>query len=167
MLATAHALVQTPDVPTTTARTRIGIVALDLAETLDTHQGESLRAALVALAATDAYAAQDVLTHRPLSRHRTASQSQSLHDLVRACPRQRPSEGNDPHPARRSAHGCNRTVDRHPNERSRTSPARGSYPARAGQPQRSISGTGRHGRRAKRNWPPAPRIRANASTTGA
>jgi hypothetical protein len=84
MLATAHALVQTPDVPTTTARTRIGIVALDLAETLDTHQGESLRAALVALAATDAYAAQDVLTHRPLSRHRTASQSQSLHDLVRA-----------------------------------------------------------------------------------
>jgi hypothetical protein len=85
MLATAHALVQTPDLSTTAARTRIGIVALDLADTADPDQGESLRAALVALAATDAYAAQDALTHRALSQYLTAGQSQSLHDLVRAC----------------------------------------------------------------------------------
>jgi hypothetical protein len=85
MLATAHALLQTPHRPTTAARTRIGIVALDLAETAGTDQGETLLAALNALAVTDAYAAQDVLTHRPLSPRLTASQSQSLHNLVRAC----------------------------------------------------------------------------------
>lgn len=85
MLATAHALVETPDLLTTAARARIGIVALDLAQTAEPDQGETLRAALIALAATDAYAAQDVLAHRPLSRRLTASQSQSLQDLVRAC----------------------------------------------------------------------------------
>ena len=85
MLATAISLVQTPDRPTTAARTRIGITALDLAGTADTDQDDSLRAALIALAMTDAYAAYDVLTHRPLSRRLTASQSQPLHDLVRAC----------------------------------------------------------------------------------
>jgi hypothetical protein len=85
MLAAAHALVQTPDRPTTAARTRIGIAALKLAETVGTDHGESLRAALIGLAVTDAYAAQDVLTHPPLSLRLTASQSQSLHDLARTC----------------------------------------------------------------------------------
>jgi hypothetical protein len=81
MVATARALAQAPDRPTTAARTRIGIIALDLAEAVGTNQGEPLRAALIALAATDAYAAQDVLTHRPLTRHLTASQSQPLHGV--------------------------------------------------------------------------------------
>ncbi len=85
MLAVAHALVRTPDLTTTAARTRIGIVALDLAETIDAGQAKPLRAALIALAMTDAYAAHDALTHRPLSRCLTASQSQALHELVCAC----------------------------------------------------------------------------------
>lgn len=72
-----------PTSATTAARTRIGIVARNLAN--DDARGEALRATLIALAMQDAYAAHDLLRRPNLARQLTTSQSDALHDLVRAC----------------------------------------------------------------------------------
>lgn len=85
MLASAHSLARSPDPATAVARTRIGIVALDLAASRDTGQPEALRVSLVNLAMQDAYAAHDLLSRPSLARQLTASQSDALHELVRAC----------------------------------------------------------------------------------
>jgi hypothetical protein len=85
MLASARTLTEEHDQPTAVMRTRAGIIALDLAATSDHQHAHPLRAALIATAATDAYAARDVLTHHQLRQGLTAAQRQDLHNLVRAC----------------------------------------------------------------------------------
>lgn len=84
MLACALALAQAADVATAAARTRIGVVALDVAGDGSTDQAETLHAAVTALAMQDAYAAHDVLTRQSAAHRLTVGQSDALHDLVRA-----------------------------------------------------------------------------------
>jgi hypothetical protein len=85
MLAAARALTCEQDHSTTVMRTRTGIIALDLTGTSDDPQSRPLRAALIATAAGDAYAARDVLAHYEIRRGLTSGQRRDLQTLVRLC----------------------------------------------------------------------------------
>jgi hypothetical protein len=85
MLACARALAEEQDRSTALMRTRTGIIALDLTTTSHAPHTRPLRAALIATAATDAYAARDVLAHHQLRPALTSGQRRDLHHLVRAC----------------------------------------------------------------------------------
>jgi hypothetical protein len=85
MLADARALTEEPDRSTTVMRTRAGMIALDLAGASHESQSRPLRAALIATAGWDAYAARDILAHHQAGQHLTTVQRRDLHDLVRAC----------------------------------------------------------------------------------
>jgi hypothetical protein len=84
MLADALALAQEQDRSTAVMRTRVGIIALDLTGTTDDPQARLLRAALIATAATDAYAARDILAHNQMRQSVTTGQRRALCALVRA-----------------------------------------------------------------------------------
>jgi hypothetical protein len=85
MLVAARALTHEHDRSTAVARARIGMIALDLAGTSDDPQSGPLRAALIAIASSDAYAARDVLAHHQIRQYLATGQRRDLHDLVRAC----------------------------------------------------------------------------------
>jgi hypothetical protein len=84
MLADAHKLAQEQDQSTAVMRARAGITALGLAGTTGDPRSRSLRAALIATAAADAYAARDILAHHQMQQHLTPNQRHDLRDLVRA-----------------------------------------------------------------------------------
>jgi hypothetical protein len=84
MLALALATARLPDCSTTVGRTRIGIIAIDLAGTVDAGQTESLRTALAATTMHDAYAARDLLSSQHAHEHLTARQLSDLRGLVGA-----------------------------------------------------------------------------------
>jgi hypothetical protein len=64
MLTTVLTLLHQPDPSTVVFRTRVGLVALDLANTHSDPQLPKLCAALIATAGSDTYAARDALAHR-------------------------------------------------------------------------------------------------------
>jgi hypothetical protein len=85
MLADVYALAQEQDPSTTVMRTRAGLIALDLAETVGDPRSLSLRTGLIATAAVDAYAARDVIAHQQMRQSLTTDQSRDLHALVQDC----------------------------------------------------------------------------------
>ena len=84
MLAHTRALAQEHDRSTATMRARVSITALDLTGTSEDPEARFLRAALISTAATDAYAARDVLVHDKISQSLTTGQRQDLGALVQA-----------------------------------------------------------------------------------
>jgi hypothetical protein len=85
MLTTACTLVQTQDTATAAARTRIGLVALDLADPGDPVHRSVLRDALIASGHADGYAARDLLASPSMSKTITSAQRLDLEALVRTC----------------------------------------------------------------------------------
>jgi hypothetical protein len=85
MLADARALMEESDRSTAVMRTRVGMIALDLAGTNHESESRLLRTELIAAAECDAYAARDILAHRQARQYLTAVQRRDLQDLVRAC----------------------------------------------------------------------------------
>jgi hypothetical protein len=84
MLANARTLTEEREPCTTVIRTRVGLIALDLAGTTDDPRSRRLRTALIATAAGDAYAARDTLAHHQICQYLTTAQQGSLQTLVRA-----------------------------------------------------------------------------------
>jgi hypothetical protein len=84
MLGNVYALMQEQDRSTVVMRTRVGMIALDLAGPSHDRQTRPLRAALIATATGDVYAARDILAHHPMRQHLTTVQHHDLHALVRA-----------------------------------------------------------------------------------
>ena len=84
MLSAVLALLEELAPSTAVFGTRVGMTALDLAEPHDHPQLRSLRAALIATAQSDAYAARDVLAHPLLRPTMTAAQHQDLTTLANA-----------------------------------------------------------------------------------
>ncbi|MGH3933742.1 MAG: hypothetical protein ACRDS1_01950 [Pseudonocardiaceae bacterium] len=84
MLTTVLTLLQQPDPSTAVFRTRVGVIALDLANIHGAPQLSQLHAALIATAYSDTYAARDALAH-PLPRQAmTAGQHRDLAELTHA-----------------------------------------------------------------------------------
>ncbi|MGH3931829.1 MAG: hypothetical protein ACRDTF_17850 [Pseudonocardiaceae bacterium] len=84
MLTTVLTLLQQPDPSTAVFRTRVGVIALDLATIHGAPQLSQLRAALITTAYSDTYAARDALAH-PLPRQAmTAGQHRDLAELAHA-----------------------------------------------------------------------------------
>jgi hypothetical protein len=72
-------------VPMTAAfRTRVGLTALDLASIQPTPYDSRLRAALLDLAASDAYAARDILGHEAMRSQMTRQQDRELSSVLTA-----------------------------------------------------------------------------------
>lgn len=84
MLSTALTQAQLPDPSLTVFHTRLGITALDLADSHNSPQRQHLHTSLIASAFNDAHAARTVLTHPPLRTAMTAPQRRDLHTLVDA-----------------------------------------------------------------------------------
>lgn len=85
MLATACALIQAQDPATAAARVRIGLVALDLANSSDEMGARVLREALSTSAGADGYAARDLLASPAMIKAITSTQDLELQALVRMC----------------------------------------------------------------------------------
>jgi hypothetical protein len=85
MIAATCALAQTQDLLTTVTRTRIGLIALDLAGDSDIPQVPTLRAALITNGMADAYAARDLLESHQMGKSLTSVLRSGLQALVRAC----------------------------------------------------------------------------------
>jgi hypothetical protein len=84
MLTTVLTLLEQPDLSTAVFRARAGMIALDLADAHRDRQVSQLRAALIATAHNDTYAARDALAH-PLLRHAmTVNQHRDLAELLHA-----------------------------------------------------------------------------------
>jgi hypothetical protein len=85
MISIACVLAQVQDPTTAVARTRIGLVALDLAGGSKITQAPALFSALITAGSADAYAARDLLASPQVSTALTGAQRSGLQDLVRAC----------------------------------------------------------------------------------
>ncbi|MGH3915206.1 MAG: hypothetical protein ACRDTC_17640 [Pseudonocardiaceae bacterium] len=81
---TVLTLLQLPDPSTVVFRTRVGVTALDLANIHGAPQLSQLRAALIATAYSDTYAARDALAHPLLRPAMTAGQHRDLAELAHA-----------------------------------------------------------------------------------
>lgn len=84
MLTAVLALLEQPDPSTAVFRTRVGMTALDLADTHGDPQLSQLCEELIATAPSDAYAARDVLAHPLLRSAMTAGQHRDLAGLADA-----------------------------------------------------------------------------------
>jgi hypothetical protein len=82
MLTTVLTLLQQPDPSTAIFRTRVGMTALDLANTHRHPQLPQLFAALIATAHSDTYATRDALAHPLLRQAMTAGQHRDLAELA-------------------------------------------------------------------------------------
>jgi hypothetical protein len=85
MTAAACALARAEEAGATVTRTRIGLIALDLADDPDSNQTRALNAALVSTGNEDAYAARDLLASSQMARSLTISQRSELETLVQSC----------------------------------------------------------------------------------
>jgi hypothetical protein len=85
MMAAACALTREPDPATAVTRTRIGLTALDLTGDSRTMQGDAVRAALITVGETDAYASMDLLASSQVGNSLTSAQRSRLQALVCAC----------------------------------------------------------------------------------
>ncbi len=83
-LSEALTLMEDPEPATVVFRVRVGLTALDLAGGPVTPQALRLRAAVVAAARTDAYAARDVLAHSLMRKTMTLEHSRVLGSVVEA-----------------------------------------------------------------------------------
>ncbi len=84
MLDHTVGLVEQPEPSTAVFRTRVGMTALDLTDGSGSAQLPRLRAAIIATASTDAYAAREALAHPELRPTLTTGQEQALAALVEA-----------------------------------------------------------------------------------
>ncbi|MGH3823562.1 MAG: hypothetical protein ACRDRA_12150, partial [Pseudonocardiaceae bacterium] len=84
MLDHALWLVEQAEPSTAVFRTRVGLTALDLTDRCDCAQVPRLRAALIAAASADAYAAREALAHPVLRPTMTTVQEQAMVALVEA-----------------------------------------------------------------------------------
>jgi len=85
MLAIACVLVRAHDPATAVARSRIGLVAVDLAGTSDPVRTSALHEALIASGTTDGYAARDLLASPFMSEAITSPHHLELQALIRMC----------------------------------------------------------------------------------
>jgi hypothetical protein len=85
MTASASALASSETPGAKVTRTRIGLIALDLAGDSDTVQARALRTALITARNTDAYAARDLLASQWLTKSLTTAQHSELETLITAC----------------------------------------------------------------------------------
>ncbi len=78
------ALITQPEPTTATFRVRLGLTTLDLTADQPTPKTPNLRATVIDVASSDAYAARDVLDHHAMRSHMTPQQEQELSVVLAA-----------------------------------------------------------------------------------